>query len=105
MERFPGGRRREHRRPALATEVNPVARLSSTLWAEHDLASRLGFIPNVPYVPLGTKVPYSIPSPHLTGLTGFLPGGRKNLCPGIQFWGRISLTILNELKTNRFGTS
>jgi hypothetical protein len=58
----------------LATEVNPVGKLSSTLWAEHDLASRVRIISNIEYAFSRARVPSSTPGPQLTGLRGFSVG-------------------------------
>jgi hypothetical protein len=77
LERFSGCGRREQRRPALATEVDSLDILSSTLWAEHGLASRIGVISNVQYASLGTKVPSSIPFPQSNGPLPFLSGSRE----------------------------
>jgi hypothetical protein len=77
----------------LATEVDSLDILSSTLWAEHGLASLVGVISNMQYVSLGTKVPSSIPFPPFIGPMDFLSGGQEKLRPEIQFWGNISLII------------
>jgi len=65
----------------LATEVDSLDKLSSTLWAEHGLASRVGVISNVQYVSLGTKVPSSIPFPPSIGPLHFLSDGQEKLRP------------------------
>jgi len=81
LERFSACGRREQRRPALATEVDSLDILSSTLWAEHGLASRIGVISNLQYVSLGRKVPYSIPFPQSNSPVHFLPDGQEKLRP------------------------
>ena len=85
LERFSGCGRREQRRPALATEVDSLDILSSTLWAEHGLASRVGVIFNVQYVSLGTKVPALIPFPQANGPMHFLSDGQEKYAREFNF--------------------
>ena len=93
-KKFSGRWRREQRRPALATEVDSLDILSSTLWAEHGLASRVRVLSNAEYVSLRAKVPSSIPCPHSMDLRHFLSEGRRKSSPEIEFWGKISLIIV-----------
>jgi hypothetical protein len=65
----------------LATEVDSLGMLSSTLWAVHGLASRVGVISNMQYVSLGTKVPFSIPFPPSIGPMRILSDSQEKLLP------------------------
>jgi hypothetical protein len=69
----------------LATEINPVDKLSSTLWAKHSWTPHTRIVFNPGYALWRTEVPPSVPRPQLTGLRGFLPLGREKSPPGIQF--------------------
>jgi hypothetical protein len=85
LENFSGCGRREQRHPALATEVDSLDKLSSTLWAEHGLASRVGVISNVQYVSLGRKVPSSFPF-HIQSVPyTFFPTVKRNSAREFNF--------------------